>query len=307
MASQNQRPKYDTSRVISLIPSVESYNEIGTKDNESAEKLPNGYKTRQTGVQREEKHENVTVDKKTNAPKKKIVIPKVQNLAENSEAGLSDHALAVLKRKKEKWAEIKAKQGYFRAFLENILPDGGKYDAGAEDLILIKELNGLATSAKDHITNKEFENLIVLWEEATGAEEMLAEEKAVMFAQGLSKNITPHLVTIYNHWGRLREKYKRPLLRKYWKSNYKHDDQSNMKQAFRPIKKERMRLRKNANKSDAELLHKFEVLRKETQKAEALVNMIKHREMIRCYQNEIAIHNFYQHPSLKQLQTIESP
>lgn len=33
-----------------------------------------------------------------------------------------------------------------------------------------------------------------------------------------------------------------------------------MKQAFRPIKKEKMRLRKNTNKSDAELLQKVAFL-----------------------------------------------
>ena len=78
------------------------------------------------------------------------------------------------------------------------------------------------------------------------------------------------------------------------------DDPNNMKQAFRPIKKEKMRLRKNAHRSDTEQLQKFEMLKKETMKAQVQVQMIRYREQQKNYQCEMSINNFYQHPHFKQ-------
>merc|ERR1712021_206467 len=109
----------------------------------------------------------------------------------------------------------------------------------------------------------EFAAMIIIWEEETGKEEpIITEDKAKSLASSTAKLLNGNLPEVYAHWKSIREKYRRPLLRKFWKAHYKQDDQSSMKQAFRPIKKEKMRLRKNANKSDAELLSKFEILKK---------------------------------------------
>lgn len=72
-------------------------------------------------------------------------------------------------------------------------------------------------------------------------------------AAAINPKINQSIGIIYGHWRRLRDKYKRPLLRRYWKANYKADNSNNMKQAFMSIKKDKMRLRKNANKSDIDL------------------------------------------------------
>ena len=64
MTTQQNKQKYDLSKPINLITNVENYNDIGTKDCESADKISNGYKTRQTGNQNQEKPENTTIDKK---------------------------------------------------------------------------------------------------------------------------------------------------------------------------------------------------------------------------------------------------
>lgn len=236
--------------------------------------------------------------------KKAIIIPKVENKGADKEEQLTEHATGIIKKKKDNWSKIRAKNSYIRIFLEHLLPDPGHYDCDKEDLTLIDQLNyGKDKSSKEWISNEEFAATIITWEETTNVGDCIDVIPAKELVAHINpKAMGPHLETIHAHWRRLREKYKRPLLRKHWKVHYKVDDQSNMKQAFRPVKKEKMRLRKNANKSDADLLSKYEVLKKETQKAEAMINLIKYREMIKCYQNEISINNFYQHSSFKQQQ-----
>lgn len=239
--------------------------------------------------------------------KKAIAIPKVENKDQKKDEEQTEHAVGIIKKKKDNWAKIKGKNSYIRIYLEHLLPDPGHYDCDKEDLVMVEQLNyNKEKTSKEWISNEDFASLMILQEEATNMGDPIELEWAKNIAAG-TKTLGPHIETIHAHWKRLREKYKRPLLRKYWKAHYKFDDQSNMKQAFRPVKKEKMRLRKNANKSDADLLSKYEVLKKETQKAEGLINLIKHREMIKCYQNEISVYNFYQHSSFKQQQnTTES-
>ena len=78
MAANAQKLKYDTSKAISCVDNVETYNEIGQKEIELEGKALNGYKTR--GAQNvQEKTENVAIEIHPKEPpaKKKIVIPKV--------------------------------------------------------------------------------------------------------------------------------------------------------------------------------------------------------------------------------------
>lgn len=308
MTTQTQKIKYDTAKTLTLISNVESYNDIGNKETESMEKSQNGYKTRHAGAHNHEKQENIAIDKKEVVQKKKIVIPKVQK-DENIKEVISNHQKVIDKKKIDKWNEKNSQKGYIRQFLEDILPDPAIYDCGYEDLIQIDEQNSIIDkNGKEKIEQDDFAVIIAIWEEATAKEDPITEDKAKLIVTNISpKTLNQHLPAIYTHWKKLREKYKRPLLRKYWKAHI-NDDQNNMKQAFKPIKKERMRLRKMANKSDSEMLSKYEFLKKEMQKAEALLNLIKYREMIKSNQNELNMHSFYQHTHFKQVNSsIEVP
>ena len=57
--------------------------------------------------------------------KKAIVIPKVENKGSEKEEQLSEHATGIIKKKKENWSKIRAKNSYIRIFLEHLLPDPG--------------------------------------------------------------------------------------------------------------------------------------------------------------------------------------
>lgn len=140
VATQTQKQKYDTSKVLNLISTVDHYNDIGIKDNESGEKMPNGYKTRQTGAQTQEKQENVAIDKVDPMQKKKIVVPDYKNTG-IVEAQLSEHTKAINEKKVKTWEDIESKKGYIRIFRDNTLPKPDSYEAGKDDLKFLEELN----------------------------------------------------------------------------------------------------------------------------------------------------------------------
>ena len=197
VATQTQKQKYDTSKVLNLISTVDHYNDIGIKDNESGEKMPNGYKTRQTGAQTQEKQENVAIDKVDPMQKKKIVVPDYKNTG-IVEAQLSDHTKAINEKKVKTWEDIESKKGYIRIFRDNTLPKPDSYEAGKDDLKFLEELNPTGQGHKDQRVRDEFATIIIIWEEETGKEDLIiSEEKSKFLVANFAKLLSGNLPEIY--------------------------------------------------------------------------------------------------------------
>ena len=125
-----------------------------------------------------------------------------------------------------------------------------EYEATDEDHLFYTSLS----------TSKEFfEKCIDLFEKDTENSQIIPEERAVWVCK--DKGLLPDGDSVklcgqfYHYWRNRRENEKKPLLRRFWKSESTSD--SNFKLVFQPRNwnRDRMRLR-NARKNDSESFEK---------------------------------------------------
>ena len=164
----------------------------------------------------------------------------------------------------------KNKLSYIRASCKVLIPSPEVYETSDQDLVFLKDLNdkiaqkGVTAS----FSQAQFEKVIEKWENEVNKQDIFPyiklQSKVLDF---IDPTLKDYLLDIYNvtqvfqicykyfqYWKGLREIFKRPILRKYWKVINKDD--SNPNTAFRSRENQKMKTRRAQKGNEPENLEK---------------------------------------------------
>ncbi len=97
---------------------------------------------------------------------------------------------------------------------------------------------------------------------------------------GWSSSVTTKITSyVYHYWIQKRNKWCKPICRRYWQQTANTD--TNPHHVFRPRDKERYKLRRQARKNDLESFRKMQQLRKEFGRARNLLQLVLERESLK--------------------------
>jgi len=188
----------------------------------------------------------------------------------------------------------KVQSHYIRFSYCSFVPNPDVYEATDKDLEFLKELNEkISKNIKNSpiINMESFEKMIEAWEHATAKDDPIALSRAHTLAEPYHHPTVKDYVTeIYNYWIKQREKYKRPLLRRYLKVVNKDDTNPNA--AFRTRENPKMKTRRAQKANDAEGLEKMKALKEDMDMAITLLANIRYREMVKLECCELSILKF---------------
>lgn len=139
--------------------------------------------------------------------------------------------------------------------------------------------------AVKYLTIDAFEKIIDIFERHTGfaieplpqthAEKIVSDTAGFKWPASVISKIIPE---IYCAWIAKREKYGKPMSRRYCPQTGSND--TNPHHVFRPRDKEKYRLRRQQRKNDIEAYRKMQKLRKEFERARELLQLVLEREML---------------------------
>jgi len=181
---------------------------------------------------------------------------------------------------------------YIRINYIRPVPSPDVYEPTDRDLQFLKEINEKlpkpprGSTAVSEVTMQTFQKTIETWENVTEKGEVVALTGATTlvesFYPGGLKEMVPK---IYEYWKKLREEYKRPLLRKYLKVVNK--DENNPNAAFRAREVNRIKTRRAPKINDADNLEKMKTLRQDLDMVITLMGNIRYREMLKLEHLEL--------------------
>lgn len=129
-----------------------------------------------------------------------------------------------------------------------MVPSPNIYEMTSEDLFFLKRFE------KSSVKIKEYEDAVVIWENACGGQMtgVSLESGIELIKNSKLDSLIANQEAIegmFLHWKTTREKLKRSLLRKFWKNNPQKQTK-NPNFAFRPRKEQKMKLRKKNNEQE---------------------------------------------------------
>lgn len=207
--------------------------------------------------------------------KDNIIIPVVKKIDDPLGALQSSDERLIKKRKQQ--------TQYIRYTYCNPLPNPDVYEISTKDIEFLKDINDkISKSGKgaQPISNEVFEKIFEGWEHETAKEDPIALSRAITIAEPLvHASAKDSLPEIYDYWVKLRQKYKRPMIRKFLKVVNKDDNNPNA--AFRTRENPKMKTRRAQKANDQEGLEKMKVLKKEMEMAQSLVGNVTYRELVK--------------------------
>lgn len=249
----------------------------------------------------EEAHENITGNGEV---KKKIIMetPTESTTTVSSGPKKSDIIIPIAKQVEDPKLQAdfdeslckkrKLQTHYIRINYKHPVPSPDVYEPTDRDLQFLKEINEKlpkpprGSTAVSEVTMQTFQKTVETWENVTEKGEVVALVGATTlvesFYPGGLKEMVPK---IYEYWKKLREEYKRPLLRKYLKVCNK--DENNPNAAFRAREVNRIKTRRAPRMNDADNLDKMRTLRQDLDMVITLMGNIKYREMLKLEHLEL--------------------
>jgi len=271
MIRTHGRRQIDTSKPLLK---VEQSEDFFKKENEEAQEstIANG----------ELKKKN-TIETSNEPKKSDIIIPIAKQVVDPKLVADFDEGLC----KKRKLQTHYIRINYIRP-----VPSPDVYEPTDRDLQFLKEINEKlpkpprGSTAVSEVTMQTFQKTIETWENVTEKGDVVALAGASTlvesFYPGGLKEMVPK---IYEHWKKLREEYKRPLLRKYLKVCNK--DENNPNAAFRAREVNRIKTRRAPRMNDADNLEKMKNLKQDLEMVQTLMGNIKYREMLKLEHLEL--------------------
>jgi len=197
----------------------------------------------------------------------------------------------------------KSQLHYIRFDYGQKLPRDDVYEPTDKDIKFISDLNqeildgGENFNESHKITEKQFGKLIEKWEHETADSPSICLDQAILAALGSLEEINISnneiLSKIYGYWKGLREKYRRPLLRKYWKSV--NSDMTNPNLAFLKRKENKFARRRSQRTSSPEDdLKRMKALKKNIERGMLLMSNLKYRETLKLELLELQLKAFKQ-------------
>jgi len=235
MSRNHARRQIDYNRSLILMDNIAEFCEQDNPD--MYEPSANGT----TSVDKKRPGTDNRAEQVGNKKKENIIIPIVKKI---------EDPLAAIEEKVTKRRKV---QGHFIRMSYCVqVPNPDDYEYTDKDLEFLKDLNErLQKNVKGApvIAPEVFEKIITQWEHETGKEEAIQLSKALLIAETIyTTPAKEYLSEIYTYWIKLREKYKRPMVRKYLKAVNKDDQNPNA--AFRTRENPKMRTRRAQKAND---------------------------------------------------------
>ena len=227
-----------------------------------------------------EQTKNSQIDQNKLIEKKDILITKIE---ENLK--IKDD---ILKLQRDAMSSLKESQPGYIHFIETVnLPDPDVYEPDDDDIEFLKK----------HFS-KDFKTVSGPSSQIFGSQIFVDFGKLIEYVENTrdftfgkikltGSKFTPDILEkVIEYWKSRTTKFKRPLLRKFWKPNIKKSEFGELdplKVAFREREKERMRLRKILKLTDQEIYEKLEELKEEAQISEKMSRLILKREQLKLF------------------------
>lgn len=308
MATKPKKNKYEESREIQLVDQKDAYNEIGQDEPDATGRANIASKTRQNAALTRENTSSIKVDEKNLAKKKTITVPECEPDPTYYE---------LIKNKKELVEELHNQRGYFRAFLQDHLPNPDHYDCTDVDLEAIAKIN-TKYPTNQQIRSEDFEKIVETWESEIGQAVLAEKKKNGIIKEEVNKMEVergklllrenkdlaqfcknPHfnslIEEVHRYWDERRTENNHPFLRRYWRNYFKIDFKPTRKAFHEPRSENKMKTRQNDldKIKDKDLDNKFQKLLKDIEKAKLLVDLVNSREVLKNLHLENSIKNFY--------------
>lgn len=274
MSRNHGRRTIDYSKGVSLVDNIEEFMNQDTDVPENANGGTMSVEKKKPGS------DNVGPKKKEN-----IIIP-VTKKVEDPLLMISDER--IVKKRKHQSQYIRM------SYIVNV-PNPDDYEITDRDIEFLKEVNDKMVKTNKNnppFSHELFEKLITLWENETGREDnpitLLKAQTAADALLAPSQKET--VAELYTYWVKLRDKYKRPMLRKFLKVINK--DETNPNAAFRTRENPKMKTRRAQKANDQEGLEKMKSLKEDMDCAITLYGNVKYRELIKLELFELSLLKF---------------
>ena len=227
-----------------------------------------------------EQTKNSQIDQNKLIEKKDILIPKIE---ENLK--IKDDILKIQRDAMTKLSETQP--GYIHFVDASTLPDPNIYEPDDDDIEFLRKFFPKEFKTNSGSPGQIFSNQIFI--DFGKIIEYIENTRDFSFSKmklSGSKFSADILEKVVEYWRVRTARFKRPLLRKYWKTNIKKPEFGELdalKVAFRDREKEHMRLRKILKLSPQEIFEKLEELREEAKISAKMSRLIIKREQLKLF------------------------